>query len=110
MMGGYPAQIKMKSSISIAVACGGGIFTTTVVTEKLQEILKKEKIKFTISPHKITEVPNITGADIIVVTGKTSEKNKAGAPVLMGLPLFTGVGAEEFTEQLLEQIRQIMNG
>ncbi|HWQ78647.1 MAG TPA: hypothetical protein VN381_07510 [Anaerovoracaceae bacterium] len=100
----------MKNSINIVVACGGGIFTTTVVTEKIEEILKKEKIKFRISPHKITEVPGITGADIIVVTGKTSEKNKAGAPVMMGLSLFTGVGAEEFTERFLEQIRQIMNG
>jgi PTS system galactitol-specific IIB component len=99
----------MKNSINIAVACGGGIFTTTVVTEKIQEILKKEKIKHTVSPYKITEVPGITGVDIIVVTGKTSEKNRAGAPVMMGLPLFTGVGAEEFTERLLEQIRQIMN-
>ena len=99
----------MKNSINIVVACGGGIFTTTVVTEKIQEILKKEKIKFTISPHKITEVPNITGTDLIVVTGKTSEKNKAGAPVMLGLPLFTGVGAEQFTAQLLEQIHEIMS-
>lgn len=99
----------MKNRINIVVACGGGIFTTTVVTEKLEEILRKNKIKYSISPHKITEVPNITGADIIVVTGKTSEKNKAGAPVMLGLPLFTGVGAEEFTSQFLEKVREIMN-
>ncbi len=99
----------MKNKINIAVACGGGIFTTTVVTEKLEEILRKNNIKYSISPHKITEVPNITGVDIIVVTGKTSEKNKAGAPVMLGLPLFTGVGAEEFTKQFLEKVREIMN-
>lgn len=29
------------------------------------------------------------------------QMNKAGAPVLLGLPLFTGVGAEQFTEELL---------
>lgn len=102
-------EILLKSCVNIVVACGGGIFTTTVVTEKIQEILKKEKIGFNISPHKITEVPNITGADLIVVTGKTSETNKAGAPVMLGLPLFTGVGAEEFTAQLLAKIREIMS-
>jgi PTS system galactitol-specific IIB component len=99
----------MKSSVKIVVACGGGIFTTTVVTEKIQEILRKHKIKYSISPHKITEVPNITGADLIVVTGKTSEKNKYGTPVMLGLPLFTGVGAEEFTSHFLEKIREIMD-
>lgn len=99
----------MKAKINIAVACGGGIFTTTVVTDKIKEILKKEKIPFSINPHKITEVPNLEGYDLIVVTGKTNAKNKAGAPVILGLPLFTGVGAEQFTEELLEAVKKIMD-
>ena len=99
----------MKAKINIAVACGGGIFTTTVVTDKIKEILKKEKIPFSINPHKTTEVPNLEGYDLIVVTGKTNAKNKAGAPVMLGLPLFTGVGAEQFTEELLEAVKKIMD-
>ena len=99
----------MKAKINIAVACGGGIFTTTVVTDKIKEILKKEKIPFSINPHKITEVPNLEGYDLIVVTGKTNAKNKAGAPVMLGLPLFTVVGAEQFTEELLEAVKKIMD-
>ena len=98
----------MKSKIKMAVACGGGIFTTTVVTDKIKDILKKEKIQFSITPHTITEVANLEGYDLIVVTGKTNATNKAGAPVMLGLPLFTGVGAEEFTEELLKEIRRIM--
>ncbi|QSX09224.1 PTS sorbitol IIB subunit [Alkalibacter rhizosphaerae] len=100
----------MKKSISIVVACGGGIFTTTVVTEKIKDILRKEKISHKITPNKITEIPNITGADLIVVTGKTKQENKLGIPVMIGLPLFTGVGAKEFTEELLIKIREIMEG
>lgn len=99
----------MKTKIRMAVACGGGIFTTTVVTDKIKEILKKEKIAFSIDPYKITEVPNLEGYDLIVVTGKTNVQNKAGAPVLLGLPLFTGVGADEFTKELLSTIREIMD-
>jgi PTS system galactitol-specific IIB component len=97
----------VKKRINIVVACGGGIFTTTVVTERIEEILKKEKIGYSVSPHKITEVPNITGADLIVVTGKTSEKNKAGAPVMIGMPLFTGVGEQEFIAEFLTACRSI---
>ena len=99
----------MKTKIKMAVACGGGIFTTTVGTDKIKELLKKEKIAFSITPHKITEVPNLEGYDLIVVTGKTNAQNKAGAPVLLGLPLFTGVGAEQFTEELLEAVKKIMD-
>lgn len=98
----------MKAKINMAVACGGGIFTTTVVTDKIKDILKKEKIPFAISPHKITEVPNLEGYDLIVVTGKTNAKNKAGAPVMLGLPLFTGVGANEFTKELVAEVKRIM--
>jgi PTS system galactitol-specific IIB component len=94
-------------AVSLVVACGGGIFTTTVVTDKLKEILKKNKISSTISPHKITEIPGITGADLIIVTGKTSATNNAGTPVMLGMSLFTGIGEEEFTKQLLEKIHEI---
>lgn len=99
----------MKNSIELVVACGGGIFTTTVVTEKIQEILKKERISYKITPQKITEIPGITGIDLIIVTGKTKQKNDAGIPIMIGLPLFTGVGADKFTEEMLTKIREIMN-
>ncbi len=98
----------MKSSIKLAVACGGGIFTTTVVTDKIKEILKREKIPNSIIPQKITEIANMTGVDLIVVTSKTGQQNKAGIPVMIGMPLFTGVGAEEFTQELLAEIKRIM--
>jgi Phosphotransferase system, galactitol-specific IIB component len=93
--------------VRLVVACGGGIFTTTVVTDKIKEILRENKIQGTITPHKITEIAQITGEDLIVVTGKTSATNKAGIPVIVGMALFTGMGEEEFTEELLDRIREI---
>lgn len=96
--------------IKIIVACGGGIFTTSVVTDKIETLLRKNKIPFAITPSKITEIPRLTGADLIVVTGKTETRNKSDIPVLIGLPLFTGVGAEEFSEELLIKIKEISEG
>lgn len=98
----------MARSVKICVCCGGGIFTTTVVTEEIEKLLKSKGIPYNIEPHKITEIPNLTGADIIVATGKTSAKNKEGTPVMIGLPMFTGVGKEKFSEQLLDQIHSII--
>ncbi|MBS3969426.1 MAG: PTS sorbitol IIB subunit [Clostridia bacterium] len=93
--------------IKIVVACGGGIFTTTVVTDKLKDILYENNIRHTITPAKITEITGIDYADLIVVTGKTSEKNRKGIPIMIGLSLFTGVGAEEFIKEFLEKVKKI---
>ena len=59
-------------TVKLAVCCGGGIFTTSVVT------------------------------------GKTSAKNGEGTPVLIGLPMFTGVGKEEFSKELVKTIHEIV--
>ncbi|MFY9174887.1 MAG: PTS sorbitol IIB subunit [Peptococcia bacterium] len=93
--------------INLVVACGGGIFTTTVVTDQVKEILKKEKIDHNITPAKITEIANISGADLIITTGKTSATNKNNIPIMVGISLLTGIGVEDFTEQLLAKIKEI---
>lgn len=98
----------MARAVHICVCCGGGIFTTTVVTEEIEKLLKAKKIPFLVTPHKITEIPYLTEADIIVATGKTDAANKNGAPVLIGLPMFTGVGKEEFSQKLLDTINQVV--
>ena len=95
-------------TVRLAVCCGGGIFTTSVVTEQIEILLKKEKIPYKISPQKLVEIPSLSGVDVIVATGKTSAKNDDGAPVLIGLPMFTGVGKEEFSELLLKTIHEVV--
>lgn len=96
----------MARTVNICVCCGGGIFTTSVVTEEIEKLLKSKKISYRIEPHKITEIPNLE-TDIIVATGKTSASNKSGSPVLIGLPMFTGVGKEEFSQKLLDTIKEV---
>lgn len=101
--------MAQSKTIRICVCCGGGIFTTTVVTEEIEKLLKKHSISYKITPQKITEIPRLTGVDIIVATGKTDAKNNEGTPVMIGLPMFTGVGKEEFSQQLLDKIEEIFN-
>ena len=98
----------MARPVNICVCCGGGIFTTTVVTEEIDKLLTRENIPHNLEPHKITEIPTLTGADIIVATGKTKAVNAEGAPVMIGLPMFTGVGKEEFSKALIEKIEEIV--
>jgi PTS system galactitol-specific IIB component len=95
--------------IRIVVACGGGIFTTTLVTDQVKEILRKAKIAHTVSPAKLTEVAGITGADLIIVTGKfgTDSKNVENIPIIAGISLVTGVGKDEFAEALVKQVTEM---
>lgn len=93
--------------LRLVVACGGGIFTTTVVTDQVKEILRKERIEHTITPAKITQVANISDADLIVVTGKTQAKNAHNIPIMIGISLLTGVGADDFKKEFIAKAREI---
>jgi len=93
--------------LRLVVACGGGIFTTTVVTDRIKEILRKERIQHSVTPHKITEIAGIMDADLIIVTGKTSATNRMGIPIMLGMALFTGVGESEFIEEFLKKVKEI---
>jgi PTS system galactitol-specific IIB component len=93
--------------VKVVVACGGGVFTTSIVTEKIDEILKEEQIAHVITPHKLVEIPEIEDEDLIVVTSKTSAVNNAGIPVMLGSALFTGVDEAAFTEEFVAKIKEI---
>ena len=93
--------------LKLTVACGGGVVTTTLVTDELKEILRKERIEHTVTPAKITQIANIEDADLIVVTGKTTVKNKNDIPIMIGISLVTGVGADEFIEQFKQKVKDI---
>ncbi len=91
----------------LTVACGGGIVTTTIVTDQLDEILRKERIQHKITPAKITQIASIQDADLIVVTGKTSVLNANKIPIMIGLPLVTGVGDKQFITDFLQKVKEI---
>ncbi|HVI41574.1 MAG TPA: hypothetical protein VM577_13055 [Anaerovoracaceae bacterium] len=95
--------------IRLVVACGGGIFTTTLVSDQVKEILKKAGFKFIITPAKLTEIASISDADLIVVTGKfgTNTQNVANTPIIVGMSLLTGVGKDEFAADLIKRVKEI---
>ena len=95
--------------VRLTVACGGGIFTTTLVSDQIKEILKKAKIQHAVTPAKLTEIAGISDADLIVVTGKfgTQTKNVANIPIIVGMSLLTGIGKDEFAVELVERVKAI---
>jgi galactitol-specific phosphotransferase system IIB component len=91
----------------LTVACGGGIVTTTLVTDQLKDALKKAKIQHRVTPAKITQIANIQDQDMIVVTGKTTVKNVNNIPIMIGISLIMGVGDTQFIEEFLKRVKEI---
>ncbi|MDR1389755.1 MAG: PTS sugar transporter subunit IIB [Treponema sp.] len=91
----------------ILLACGTAVATSTVVTNRLMEAMKKRGLegKFTTSQCKIAEIlSKVSNFDILV----SNAKAPAGItiPVINGLPLLTGIGAEKVWDEIAELIRK----
>lgn len=95
--------------VRLVVACGGGIFTTTLVSDQVKDIMKKAGIQCTVTPAKLTEIAGISDADLIIVTGKfgTKTKNIANIPIIVGMALLTGIGKDEFAVELVEKVKKL---
>jgi PTS system galactitol-specific IIB component len=91
----------------ILLACGTGVATSTVVTSRLHAAMKQRGLEGTYiaSQCKIAEVPGkAENFDIIIST--TAVPAGIKTPVINGLPLLTGVGAEKVYDELAELLKK----
>lgn len=88
----------------IVVCCGANMATSTIAYNKLSEILKKNNLQADLVKCSIRDLAMYPTADLIVSTTVVS---KTKTPVLIGLPLITGVGADKFEKQFVETVRSI---
>ncbi|WAA09365.1 PTS sugar transporter subunit IIB [Fervidibacillus albus] len=87
----------------IIVACGSGIATSTVALQKLKEGLeergKLDQVSFT--QCSIPELASAAeGHDVIVTTAQGGEE--LSIPVINGMPLITGINAEQVVDEVIE--------
>ncbi|HLS52864.1 MAG TPA: PTS sugar transporter subunit IIB [Tissierellaceae bacterium] len=89
----------------ILVACGAGIATSTMASNKLKEGLKERgKLQgVTIDQCKVAEVASkAQGYDLIVST--TQVPSRVEKPVVNGIPFLTGVGLDDAIEEVIEKL------
>lgn len=89
----------------ILVACGNGIATSTVVATKVRQFLEEQGIQVETTQTKLMEVPGkVQGYDLLVTTGQF-EGQTGDVPVVKGMPILTGIGAEQTLQEILNYLK-----
>lgn len=92
------------SKYKILVACGAGIATSTVVTDKVERLVKEHNIDAEVQQIKIAEASSLQeGADLIVSTTILPTTYKI--PAVIATNYITGMGMEELDEEILSHLQ-----
>lgn len=90
----------------LLLACGMGVATSTVVMNRLHAAMEARGLKgqYTTGQCKIAEVSvKASEYDLVVATTRLPD---VGVPVINGVPLLTGVGAEKIWDEIADFIRK----
>lgn len=89
---------------TILVACGAGIATSTVVCERVENLLKDNGINAEVVQCKIAEVASRQdGADLIVST--TILPTTYNIPALTATAYITGIGMEALDQKIIDHLK-----
>lgn len=89
----------------ILVACGAGIATSTVVTNKVEELIKDHNIQATVEQCKIAEVKSKqSDADLIVST--TILPTTYDIPAIVATSYITGIGMDKLDQKILDELQK----
>jgi Phosphotransferase system, galactitol-specific IIB component len=95
----------MEKRKVVLVACGAGIATSTVVCERVEKLLKDNKINAQVIQCKIAEVASKeSGADLIVST--TILPKEYSIPALKAVAYITGMGAEKLDQEIIKILKE----
>ncbi len=94
-------------SVKIVVACGSGIATSTVVEQKLKDIVSDNNLDVNFTKTSISSLEGmIDDFDLAVVTSKFNIENSK-TEVLSATSLLTGIGEDEFVEKFVNKVKNL---
>lgn len=89
---------------TLLIACGAGIATSTIVVNKVEELVRKNNLDVNIKQIKIAEAVSLQNeADLIVST--TMLPTTYTIPAIIATAYITGVGEEELEEEILSHLK-----
>ncbi|MDE4542171.1 PTS sugar transporter subunit IIB [Thermoanaerobacterium sp. R66] len=90
---------------TVLVACGTGIATSTVVAERVEQLIKNNKLNAQVVQCKIAEVASKEKeADLLVTT--TILPKSFSIPVIKAMAYLTGVNTEKIDNEIIEFLKK----
>lgn len=95
------------SVLRIIIACGSGVATSNVATEKLKGLLRERGIQAEVRAVNFGSLASEARvADLLVtITPGSSRDSELPIPVLSGIPLLTGVGVAPLLDKIAEMAK-----
>lgn len=92
------------SKFKILVACGAGIATSTVVTDRVERLIKEHQIDAEVKQIKIAEAASLQSqADLIVSTTILPTTYKI--PAIIATAYISGINEEALDEEILSYLK-----
>ena len=85
---------------TVVIACGAGLATSSMVRDKIEEVLSENNIRANIIQTTLNELEGYDDkADIFITTMKINSDYKT--PVVHGSAFLTGINEETVIEQIV---------
>ncbi len=89
----------------VVVACGTGMATSTMMAEKVRNLLDKNHIDYTLSQCQLSELDSYKGnADLFVTAMKIT--TDYGVPVVVGTAFLAGIGEKAAEEKIIKILKE----
>lgn len=96
----------MSKEITILVACGSGVATSTIAQEAVKEIAKKVGVQAKVLKAAIAEIPEKEKhVDAVLTTA--NYRQPLDKPYMNVLGLISGVNKEDTEKKLAELLKQV---
>lgn len=90
----------------ILIPCASGVATSTIASEKLKALCTTRGLDVDVRPVSFKSLGSLAPTADLIVTIAPYDTAQYGVPVLSGVPLLTGVGADVLMNEVEAALRQ----
>lgn len=92
--------------ITVLVACGAGVATSTIISKRVSDLLKKNDVEFNMIQCSLNEVQSHLNTVDLIITSMPISMD-LGKPVVVATSYLIGIGEDTVNQQILENVEKI---